>query len=225
MPSLLYSRVTQLYTYIYSFFNIPFHYDLSQETEYSSLCYTVEPCSVSILNVIIVLHLCKAHLKCHFLLVPQTGKFTSLSNLVFLIRVFFSGEPSLLFHKACRWPSSPCTRIPHVSSSYKDKFHWTRGLPTFRTSFNLTEKTLMLGKIEGRKRKGRQGMRWLHRLNKLWEIWRTGKPGVLQSMASQRVRNNWGTEQQQLRYKLYLQVQTCWELGPQHMNFEGTGFS
>ena len=99
VPSLLYSRVTQLYTYVYSFFNIPFHYDLSQETENSSLCYTVEPCSVSILNVIIVLHLCKAHLKCHFLLVPQTGKFTSLSSLVFLItgaqRVF--SLVSLLF--------------------------------------------------------------------------------------------------------------------------------
>ena len=27
------------------------------------------------------------------------------------------------------------------------------------------EKTLMLGKIEGRKRRGRQRMRWLHRLD------------------------------------------------------------
>ena len=203
MPSLLYSRVTQLYTYIY-IFNIPFHYDLSQETEYSSLCYTVEPCSVSILNVIIVLHLCKARLKCHFLLVPQTGKFTSLSNLVFLIRVFFSGEPPLLFHKACRWTSSPCTRIPHVSSSYKDKLHWTRALPTFRTSFNLTEKTLMLGKIEGRKRKGRQGMRWLHRLNghafeqtrgdlKDREAWRAAVRGVTESETTEELnRSNFG---------------------------------
>ena len=40
------------------------------------------------------------------------------------------------------------------------------------------EKTLVLGKIEGRKRRGRQRMRWLHsitdstnmRLSKVWEI-------------------------------------------------------
>ena len=51
------------------------------------------------------------------------------------------------------------------------------------------EKTLMLGKIEGRRRRGRQRMdvsgRW----------WRTGKPGVLQSMGSQRIesrqQNQW----------------------------------
>ena len=64
------------------------------------------------------------------------------------------------------------------------------------------EKTLILGKIKGRRRKGQQRMRWLDgitdAMDKVWinsgSWWWTGKPGVLQSMGSQRVRHNWETE-------------------------------
>ena len=63
------------------------------------------------------------------------------------------------------------------------------------------EKTLMLGKIEGGKRRVQQ-MRWLDgitnsmdmTLSKLWELWWTGRPGVLQSLGSQRVIYDWGSE-------------------------------
>ena len=64
------------------------------------------------------------------------------------------------------------------------------------------EKTLTLGKIEGKRRRGWQRVRWWDgitdsmgmSLSMLRELMRAGKPGVLQSMGSQRVGHNWVTE-------------------------------
>jgi len=41
-----------VYIYIYISFHILFHYALSQDIEYISLCYTVEPYCLSILYIV-----------------------------------------------------------------------------------------------------------------------------------------------------------------------------
>ena len=65
------------------------------------------------------------------------------------------------------------------------------------------EKTLMLGKIEGKRRREWQRMKWLDtttdsmdtNLSKLWEIVEDREPGMLQSMESQSQKwlSNWTT--------------------------------
>ena len=68
---------------------------------------------------------------------------------------------------------------------------------------NSFEKTLILGKIEGGRRRGWQRMRWLDGITdsmdmRVWinsgSWWWTGRPGVLKSLGLQRVGHDWVTE-------------------------------
>ena len=68
----------------------------------------------------------------------------------------------------------------------------------------------MLGKIEGKRRRGQQRMRWLEsitdsvntNLSKLRETVEDREACVLQSMGWQRVRHDLATEQQQCAQKM-----------------------
>ena len=69
---------------------------------------------------------------------------------------------------------------------------------------NSLKKTLMLGKIEGKRKRRWKRVRWLDSitdsmnmsLSKLWHIVEDGGPGILQLMESQKVRYDLVTEQQ-----------------------------
>ena len=71
------------------------------------------------------------------------------------------------------------------------------------------EEILMLGMIEGKKRKGWQRMEWLDSINDSMDMSLSkfgggnggqGKPAVLQSMGLQRVRHDLVAQQQQIIY-------------------------
>ena len=73
---------------------------------------------------------------------------------------------------------------------------------------NSLEKTLMLGKIEGKRRKGQQRIWWIDSVtssmdmnfSKLWKIVKNRKAWCAASMGSQKVKHDLATKQQQLLY-------------------------
>ena len=86
------------------------------------------------------------------------------------------------------------------------------------------EKTLMLGKIEGRRRRGRQRMRWLDGIansmdmswSNLRQMVKNRKAYRATVMGSQKVRHNWATEQQE---QLYGTQNTLCSVDPYNTNF------
>ena len=91
------------------------------------------------------------------------------------------------------------------------------------------EKTLMLGRIGGRRKRGRQRLRWLDgkdgwMASPTWWTWVwvnfgswcwTGRPGVLQFMGSQRVGHDWATELDWMEKTLESPLD-CKEIQPVH---------
>ena len=84
------------------------------------------------------------------------------------------------------------------------------------------EKTLMLGKIEGRAEgddKGGDGWMasptlwtWVWANSGSW--WWTGRPGVLQSMRSQRVGHDWATELNCCHLDIFFSLLRFWKTNP-----------
>ena len=100
-------------------------------------------------------------------------------------------------------PTSPSQRRSVLDVLWKDilklKLQYFGHLMQRADSF---EKTLMLGKIEGRRRTGWQRMRWLNGITDSMDMglvdcsswWWTGRPSMLRFVGSQRVGQDWATE-------------------------------
>ena len=109
---------------------------------------------------------------------PMRHQRSPLNTIQYIFLLFFQSEPKLQY-------------FGHLTQS---PTHWKR--------------PMMLGKNEARKRRGWQKMRWLDgitdsidmRLNELRERVKDRKPGILQSMRSQRIGHDRATEQQKQQF-------------------------
>ena len=110
------------------------------------------------------------------------------------------------FKRSLGWPFNFMAAVTICSDfgAQKNKvWHCFHCFPIyFPWSDDSLEKTLMLGGIGGRRRRGRQRMRWLDGITDSMDLslsnsgswWWTGRPGMLRFMGSQRVGHDWATE-------------------------------
>ena len=143
---------------------------------------------------------------------PESAKSTNWRNVILeeypFIKVYYISEAqasvlwaeyyTCLVHKIC-------LRI--TSHNSKLRFHIHIWIPSFfykitsLDSIETLEWQRFVG-LEGRRRRGQQRMRWLMASTTWWTwVWAssrnwgwTGKPGMLQSMGSQKVGHDWATE-------------------------------
>ena len=110
------------------------------------------------------------------------------------------------------WESSGQQGDPTSPSKWKSvlNIHWkdwcwrwsSNTLATWCEELTHLKRNLMLGKTEGRRRRGQQRMRWLNGITISMDMslvnsgswWWTGRPGVLRFMGSQRVGHDWATK-------------------------------
>ena len=95
-------------------------------------------------------------------------------------------------------------RVPWTAQKSNQEWcYWNQYFGHLMQRVDSLEKTQLLGGIVGKRRRGRQRMRWLDGITDSMDVWVwvnsrswwwTGRPGMLRFMGSQRVGRNWATE-------------------------------